>query len=157
MGTTERLSQIVGFYQREARKCSRGGAYFSSCVMQVAALEASLQGVCTLYSREVKKTSVYQRKRFRTKRNRVLEFSLNELIKIADERNWFPAKRFTWAGKRATIAGFAHEIREVRNYVHPGKWAREHPSTTRPTKGWDRVVSEVCATANSWLLHKMGY
>jgi len=137
MGIIDRLGNIAVFYHQEARKCSKGRAYFSACRLQVAALEASLQAMCSLYLQDVKTTPMYQRKRFRTKRNRVLEFSLYELINIADELSWFPRKKFSWAGNRATIAGFAHEIRDLRNYVHPGRWARENPKTTNPGKGWD--------------------
>jgi len=51
--------------------------------MQVSVLEAGLQVMCAIYGDEVKRTSVYRRKRFRKKRDRILEFSLNELINIA--------------------------------------------------------------------------
>jgi hypothetical protein len=157
MGIVERLTEISVFYHKEAHKCSRARAYFSACVMQVASFEAALQAMCSLYRRDVRKTTVYQRKRFRTTRNRALEFSLYELINIADELAWFPATRFTWAGKRATIGEFSHEIREVRNYVHPGKWVREHPTTTKPSKGWDAVICEVCDVAFFWLSRRLGF
>ena len=157
MGIVDRIGDIASFYHREAVRCSRGRAYFSACVMQVAALEASLQTICCLYPQDVTRTSIYQRTRFRGKRNKCLEFSLYELIKIADELSWFPPKRFTWAGKRATIGGFGHEIRKIRNHIHPGLWARERPATSKFTKGVDGVVYEVCDVANSWLLHRLGY
>jgi hypothetical protein len=157
MALTERLGSIATFYHREALKCSRGRAHFGACVMHVASLEAALQAMGSLYPLDVKKTSVYQRKRFRGKRNRVLEFSLYELIKIADELAWFPAKRLAWAGKRATLAGFAHEIRKLRNHLHQGVWAREHLDTTKVIKGVDGVVFEVCDVAVSFLLRRLGY
>ncbi|PYU48754.1 MAG: hypothetical protein DMG53_06365 [Acidobacteria bacterium] len=56
----------------------RGKAYLAATVMQVAALEAGLQGMCFIYPEEVKKSSVYAKKRFRGKRNKALEFSLYE-------------------------------------------------------------------------------
>ena len=65
MGITERLAILSTFYHREALKCSRGRAYFSACIMEVASLEASLQGMCSLHLKDIKKTSIYQRKRFR--------------------------------------------------------------------------------------------
>ena len=152
MNISDRLSKLAVFYDREATKCIRGKAYLAACVMQGAALEASLHAMCFLYPEKVKKTTVYQRKRFRTKRNRALEFKFYELINIADELGWFPPKRITW-GKRATLGGFAHELRKLRNYVHPGVWAPEHPKTMKFTKKVYGVAYEIFDVANSWLLH----
>ena len=50
----------------------------------VSALEAALQAMCFIYPEDVKRTTVYRRKRFRRKRYRALEFTLFELINIAD-------------------------------------------------------------------------
>jgi hypothetical protein len=76
----------------------------------------------------------YQGKKFRGKRNRALELTLNQLINVAAELGWFPSKQVTLAGRRTDLRGFAHEIREVRNYVHPGKRARAQ-KPLRFTKG----------------------
>jgi len=154
MEITERLSKLALFYDREATKCARSKAYLAACVMQGAALEASLHAMCFLYPQKVKKTTVYQKKRFRTKRNKALEFKFYELINIADELVWFPPKKITW-GKRTTLAGFAHELRKLRNYVHPGVWAPELPSTMKFTKGVYSVAYEIFDVANSWLLHRV--
>jgi hypothetical protein len=123
--------------------------------MQVAAFEAALQAMCFVYPDQVRKTLIYQRKRFHGKRNKALEFSLHELIRLADELSWFPAMRASWAGKRKTLAGFSHEIRGLRNFVHPGKWAREHPDTTTFTKEVYDDVSEVFDVATSWLVYRV--
>lgn len=155
MNISDRLNELMLSYRREARKCLRGKAYLAATVMQVAAFEAGLLAMCFLYPEEVKKTTVYAAKRFRGKRNRALEFSLHQLINIADELAWFPARRITWAGKRATVAGFSHEIRKVRNNVHPGVWSRERSDPLKFTKGVYGVVDEVLDVANSWLLHRV--
>lgn len=154
MDISERLGKLATFYHREAHKCLRGRAYLAACVMQGASLEAILHCMCFLYPADVKKTTVYQRKRFRTKRNKALEFKYYELINIADELLWFPAKRFTW-GKRTTLAGFAHELRKLRNYVHPGVWAPERPETMKFTKAVYGVAFEIFDVANSWLVHRV--
>ncbi len=111
--------------------------------------------MCFIFPKDVKKTAVYRRKQFRGKRNRALEFSLKQLIDIAAELSWFPTKKTTWAGKRATLAGFSHEIREVRNLVHPGKSARERAGMMKFTKGVYEVVYEVFDVATSWLRHRV--
>jgi len=98
-------------------------------------------------SKEVKRGS-------RRKRTKALEFKYAELINIADELSWFPPKRITW-GKRTTLAGFAHELRKLRNYVHPGVWAPERPQTMKFTKGVYDVAYEILDVANSWLIHRV--
>jgi len=153
MAMSDTLVGLVPLYRREARKCKKAKAYFAAVVMQVAALEASLQAMCALYPAHVRKTSVYQRKKFRTKRNRSLEFSLYQLIEIAGELHWFPPKLVTWGGGRTDLRGFAHEIRGVRNSVHPAKRARDRAGAVKFTKKVYEVVYEVCDVANSWLLH----
>jgi len=132
-----------------------GKAYLAATVMQVAAFEAGLQAMCFLYLQEVKKTTVYAKKHFRAERNRALEFSLHQLINIAEELGWLPSKQITWAGKRATVGGFSHEIRKVRNNVHPGVWARDRSDPLKFTKGVYGVVEQVIDVANSWLLHRV--
>jgi hypothetical protein len=154
-GTSDRLVRAGANFRREAKRCLNGKAYIAAVVMEVSALEANLQAMCAIYPNEVKKTIVYQKKKFRRKRDRALEFTLYQLINIARELGWLPKKRVTWAGKRADIAGFTHEIREVRNFVHPARWAKERDGAMKFSKGVYGVVQEVCEVANSWLLHRV--
>jgi hypothetical protein len=155
MNISDRLNELMLSYRREARRCLRAKSYLAATVMQVSAFEAGLQAMCFLYPDEVKRTSVYANKRFRGTRYRALEFSLHQLISIADELGWFPAKRISWAGKRTTLAGYSDEIRKVRNYVHPGVWARDGANPLKFTKGVYGVADEVIDVANSWLLHRV--
>jgi hypothetical protein len=154
MEMTDRLGELANFYTREARKCLKGRAYLAACVMQGAAFEARLQAMCFLYAANVRRTTVYKKKTFRRKRNKVLELTYYELINIADEVGWFPPKKVTW-GKRTTLAGFVHELRKLRNYVHPGVWAPEHPETMKFTKKVYGVAYEIFEVASSWLVHRI--
>ncbi len=154
MDISDRLVKLALFYHREGQRCAKGRAYLAACVMQGAALEASLHAMCFLYPEEIKKTAVYQKKKFRRKRNKALDFKYYELINIADELSWFPSRKITW-GKKASLAGFAHELRKLRNYVHPGVWAPEHPETMKFTKTVYGVAYEIFDVANSWLLDKV--
>ena len=74
--------------------------YLTVVVMQVSALEGALQALCAMYPDEVKTTSIYKQKKFRRKRSRALELTLHQLIEIAAELSWFPAKGIIWAGKQ---------------------------------------------------------
>jgi len=152
---SERLQKAARLYHREAGKCLRGKAFLAACVMQAAALEGLLQAMCFLYPREIKKTTAYQRKAkrgFRRKRNKALDFNYSELINIAAELSWFPSKRMIVWGRRTNLAGFVHELRGLRNYVHPGVLApKDRP--LKFTKGVFNVVFEIFEVANNWLLH----
>ena len=53
------------------------------------------------------------------------------------------------------LAGFAHELRKLRNYVHPGVWAPEQPNSAKFTKRVYGVVYEIFDVANSWLEHRV--
>jgi hypothetical protein len=149
---SDRLIETAWRYHREAKRCARARAYLATCIMQVSVLETSLMAMCFLYPNQLRRTTIYQKKRFRRKRSKALDFTLHELIKIADELSWFPPKVITW-GKRTTLAGFAQEIRKLRNFVHPAVWAAEHPKTTPFTKATFGVVYEIYEVANSWLVH----
>jgi len=155
MYMSERLQKTARLYHIEARKCVRGRAYLAACVMQGAALEGLLQAMCFVYPQDVKKTAVYQKKQkggFQRKRNRALDFKYVELINIAAELEWFPPRQFVVWGKRTNVAGFVHELRNLRNYVHPGVRApKEKP--LKFTKGVFDAVFEIFEVANDWLLH----
>lgn len=155
MNISDRLTSLAVFYHKEAQRCLRGRAYLAACVMQGAALEGVLQCLCFLYPEEIKKTVVFQKKRFRRKRNKALDFKYYELIRIADELGWFPPRRFLVWGKRTNVAGWAHELRKLRNYVHPGVWALEKPESTKFTKGVYGAVYEIFDVANSWLINRV--
>jgi hypothetical protein len=116
---SDRLIKLADFYHREARKCLKGRAYLAACAMQGAALEASLHAMCFLYPREMKKTTVYQKKKFRTTRNKALEFKYYELINIADELGWFPPKRITWGKGRRWRASHMYCGSSETMCIHP--------------------------------------
>lgn len=155
MFISERLQRAARFYHREARKCLRGKAFLAACVMQAAALEGLLQAMCFIYPGEIKKTTAYQKKQkrgFRRKRNKALDFNYAELISIAAELSWFPPKKMRVWGKRTDLAGFVDELRDLRNHVHPGVLApKQRP--VRFSKGVFNVALEIFEVANNWLLH----
>jgi hypothetical protein len=123
--------------------------------MQAAALEGLLQTMCFLYPRAIRKTTAYRKKAkrgFRRKRNKALDFNYAELINIASELHWFPPRKMVVWGKRTNLAGFVHELRDLRNHVHPGLLApKKRP--VKFTKGVFNVAFEIFEVANSWLLH----
>ncbi len=153
MGISDRLTKLAAFYDREALRCAKARAYFAAAVLQAAALEAMLHSMCSLYPEEVKKTTVYKGWKFKTKRNRFLEFKFAHLINIAKELKWFPPKQTTWAGSRGDLAHFADGMREIRNHVHADKWARQVSVPIVYRKGNWEMVKEIFEVAQGWLAH----
>ena len=156
MFMSDRLHRLARVYHIEAKKCVRGKSYLAACVMQGAALEAVLQAMCCIYPEAVKKTTAYQKRLkrgFQRKKNRALDFKYVELISIAAELGWFPPKRSVVWGRRTNVAGFVHELRKMRNYVHPGVWAPERKGTTKFTKRLAMAALEIFEVAHDWLLH----
>jgi hypothetical protein len=98
MEISDRLTRLAIFYDKEASRCVQARPYLAACIMQTSALEAMLLGRCFLFSRDVKRTATYQKKKFQRKRSKALDFKLFELIEIADELGWSPPKRVTWGG-----------------------------------------------------------
>jgi len=155
MDTSDRLIEVTTFYVAEARRCAKSRAYLAASIMQAAALEAALQAMCCIYPEDVKRTTVHRHKRFRGRRNKGLEFSLNELINIAAELGWFPPTTITYGTRKTNLADLAHQARLIRNLVHPGVWARERPGTTKPDRYMYVAVYEIFDVANSWLVHRV--
>jgi hypothetical protein len=83
--TSDRLLKISQFYQQEAKRCAAHRAYSSACILAAAALEAMLLSMCYIEDRQVRFTVIYRQKKFRSKRNRFLEFNLFQLIEVAAE------------------------------------------------------------------------
>lgn len=152
--TSDRLLHAGTTYHREAERCLKAKAYFAATVMQMSVLEAALQAMSSMYIDEVKKTAVYQKKKFKRKRDRALEFSFYQLINIARELNWFPPKIITVWGKRTDLAGFVHEARQMRNLLHPAIRASQR-NPLNFSKGTWNVIYEIFEVANSWLIHRV--
>jgi hypothetical protein len=151
LDTSDRLAKISHFYHQEAERCARGRAYLAACVLAAAALEAILLSMCYIEDRKVRSTSVYKRRSFRSKRNRFLEFSLFQLIEVAAELNWISRKEIKLDRRKTTLKELMHGVRNTRNQIHPGVWAKEGG----PHKVYRRTyafVYDVFDITREWLL-----
>jgi hypothetical protein len=155
MQMLDRLGGLALFCHREARRCFRGRADLSASIMHVMALEAALRAMCYLFAEQIRRTSTFKKKRFRGKRNKPLELTLDELVRIAEELDWLPKTRFAWCGEHVSIAGIAKDIRKAENLAKPNKAACEEPRSSLYAGGTYEVVCEIFDEVLVWLLGQM--
>jgi len=150
--TSDRLAKMSLFYHREAERCADNRAYFAACIFTGAALEALLLSMCYVEDRAVRRTPTYKQKRFRSRRNKFFEFNLYQLISIAGELKWIPAKEIGLNGRKTTLQELLHAARDTRNTIHPAVWAKEG-GPLRMRKSTYEFIFEVFDVTREWLLH----
>jgi len=152
--TSDRLAQISLFYRRDADRCARHRVYFPACIVAAAALEALLLSFCYIEDDAVRSTSVYKQKKFKSKRNKFLEFNLYQLIEIAAELKWVPSKNISVGRRKTTLPQLMHSVRKIRNMVHPGAWAKEG-GPQRVYSATYKDVYGVLDLTRRWLLQRI--
>src|SRR5262245_54124707 len=55
----DKLIEIIGVYQREAKRCGKAKAYVSGCIALGAVLETQLLALCTLYRHRLRRSPSY--------------------------------------------------------------------------------------------------
>jgi len=92
------------------------------------------------------------------RRKNVLHWNLGELIALANEAGWLPAKYrenpgASWNTVRAAglMGDFVQVVRETRNLIHPGKYLRTYPSLVVKEANY-RDCYEILKAARSWFL-----
>jgi hypothetical protein len=118
------LIKVIGNFHKEAGMCFQNKCYIASLILYGSILEAMLLSMCFVYPQKVRTTQVYKKRKKRVKRKKgiFLEFTLNELINIAEELQWFPMQE-----KIEDISIFKNWIKwvqETRNLVHPARWLK---------------------------------
>ncbi len=93
MYNIEKMLKIGQDFFQKAQKCYENRCYIASLILYGATLEALLLSMCFVYPEKVRKTQVYKNRKKKTKRGGrkreiFLEFTLNELIQIAEELKW---------------------------------------------------------------------
>ena len=78
--------KVMENLRNEADLCFRRKCYIAALILYGSVLEALLLSMCFVYSEKVRKTQVYKKKKNKCKRKRgiFLEFTLNDLINIAE-------------------------------------------------------------------------
>jgi hypothetical protein len=139
------LLRLARLYLREARRAENAKAYLASCVMYGSALEAELIGMVHLYPEDIPSTAPLPMRGKHIKN--VLEWNLDQLIRVASVAGWLPAGLDvpeSWNHRKAKIGDYSRWLKAVRNLVHPARYVRDHPKkriTAKYAKQADEVFS----------------
>ncbi len=104
------LLRLLAIYIDEANKCEKNRVYFAGCIVLGVGIEACLLAMAKWYPEKARRTKTYQQQ----KKKKMDELGLFELIKIALDLHWITPK----------LGKSLHEVRKIRNLVHPGKHLR---------------------------------
>jgi len=151
----DEVLRLARQYQREAGRCRESKAYLAGCVMIGAAFEASLLAFANCYSEEALGSVAAPRRKRIIKP--LIDWSLAELLAVAKECNWLPSAlslHDDWDEAKAKIGEYGEVIRQIRNLVHPARYALDWPRK-RITKKYLETAFEILEVANEYLFSKL--
>jgi len=142
-------------YRREAMRCQDAKAFLAGCVMIGAAFEAILLSFANCYpEKAARSTAAPQRKKVVKP---LADWSLANLLAVAKECNWLPSALSPdddWDEAKAKVGDYGEIIKQIRNLVHPDRYAIDWPRR-RITKRYLEAVFEIFDVANNHLLYKI--
>lgn len=118
------LVDLIGRFDREAQRCSQRRAYYAACVLQGAVLEGLLLAVCEAWIDEVR-TYVANLSARQRPRGQLLEWDLNQLVRVAVNLGWLPTRKVSRGPRK--LGDWLMVVKELRNLVHPGRHVRRYP------------------------------
>jgi hypothetical protein len=142
-------------YHREAEKCRDAKAFLAGCILIGGAFEAMLLSFANCYPNEAFDSISAPRIRGRVKP--LIDWSLANLLTVAKERGWLPSALSTdedWDEAKAQIGDYGEIIKDIRNLVHPARYAIDMPSK-RITKKYLEAVFEIIKVAHEHLLGRI--
>lgn len=150
----DKLQRLTNFYYAEAIRCQKAKAFFAGCVMLGAVLESALLLMVECYPDEVR---AYMEANRKGVPGRLSDWALVELLHVAKALKWLPAslaREEEFDSKRAQVGDYAEVVREIRNLIHPGRWAVEYPETRIRSQHLDTSFQILQATYE-WLHAKL--
>lgn len=124
----EIVRDIIVRYEKDAQKSAGAQAYFSAIISLGASMEGIFLLECLRSKNEALDAVKYLQRSNKISRkpgNDLTKWSLDVLIKVCDEKEWIKPVRTSIA--EYDSAKLAHLVRDLRNYVHPGKQAIDRP------------------------------
>jgi hypothetical protein len=118
------ISDAVVRYEREARSSASVGAYTASVILLGAAVEGILLLRCLRSKRKAVSVASKLPKKFRPSTlDDFLRWNFDNLIEVCLAAGWLPLV----PELEVRPDGLAHLLRRMRNYVHPGRVAKDRP------------------------------
>jgi hypothetical protein len=151
----QELMRLCLLYRREAKRSMDAKAYLAGCVMIGAALESELLALCNCYPDEIPGELIPKKKNGKPKH--ILDWTFSQLLRIARERGWLPARldlTEQWDQKRAHIGDYAIVLKEIRNLVHSSCYISYFPKS-RITKRRMEMCFEILEVASDHLQAKL--
>jgi len=149
------LRTYISKLSREVEKCGTSKAYLAGVIMAGALLEAVLLSFATIYEDEVEKA----RKRLNKKCKRKLgsdplHWGLQDLLYISFEAGWIPFNNATDPKDREIGDWALNYVKELRNWVHPGKKIKKY-TRMRMTEKRFRTALDIVYKVRDLLLEKL--
>ncbi|SRR5258707_14195260 len=150
------ILRLANLYRREADKCRVGKAYLAGCIMMGAALEAILLAFANCFPEEAAESVVAPRRKDSSVRP-LLDWSFAQLLGVAKDRNWLPSGLSLdedWNNASAKVGDYSEVVRQIRNLVHPVRYANDFPRK-RITKRYLESSFEIVDVATDYLMNKL--
>lgn len=139
------ISDAVVRYEKEARSSASVEAYTASVILLGAAVEGVLLLRCLRSKQKAISVASGIPKKVRPSAlDDFLRWNFDQLIEVCLAAGWLPP--IEKIGVRPD--GLAHLLREMRNYVHPGRTARDRPWIEMEKEDYDQaevIYTTICA------------
>lgn len=140
------LQKYLGVLWREIERCEEARAYLAGCIIAAAFLEALLLSVTDLFPEETEKAIKSLCKKKMLHKKEIVKYGLKELLLISFEAGWIPYKGTEEPEKGELGDWLLNYVRELRNWIHPGKKIREYTKMRITEKRFLAVVEIIEAT-----------
>lgn len=121
------ITAMVAVYEREADLCGQIGAFYGACAMLGAAAEARLLSRALRGGDETEAARQSMSGANRPRKSDPNGWTFDQLVSVAAEARWIGVLPDEKGNYDFVVAGLLTGLRRLRNYVHPGRQARDKP------------------------------
>jgi hypothetical protein len=126
-------------YEHEAARSASAGAYTASITLIGAALEGMLLLRCLKSPRKVSRVVAAFPSKAKPRYPESPEtWALDHLIKVCHAAGWLP--QINTKNLIVQPEGLAHRLKEIRNYVHPGRVSKERPWVAAESRDYEDAL-----------------
>lgn len=125
---------LIDLYESEAENCSNVGAYYAAATMLGSAAEARILLECLRQRARVRTLVRRLPKRKRPASTNPLEWTLANLVSVANEAGWLP--NIDDGDVIHVVSGWVHRLRAIRNLLHPGRHVADKPHARLGKEEW---------------------